>query len=112
MSDLYIVRSLMPLEQVPGIISMLAGKPNPSLFPITSISVTIRSPTADGSVEKVIDIQGSELQEALQYGATQGLPDMHRWFKGLQVAAHDRVPSSDWELSIGCGSQDLLYKVS
>lgn len=102
----------MPLEQVPGIISMLAGKPNPSLFPITSISVTIRSPTADGFVEKVVDIQGSRLQEALQYGATQGLPSTHSWFKELQVAAHHRALSPDWELSIGSGSQDLLYKVS
>jgi tryptophan aminotransferase len=102
----------MQLEQTPGMISMLVGKPNPSLFPITSISVTIRSPTADGSVEKVVDIQGTELQEALQYGATQGLPNMHRWFKRLQVIAHDRAPGPDWELAIGSGSQDLLYKVS
>lgn len=90
---------------------MLAGKPNPTLFPITSISVTIRSPTGDGTSEKVVDIQGTELEDALQYGATAGMPNIHAWFKGLQVAAHHRPITPDWELAVGCGSQDLIYKV-
>lgn len=91
-------------------ISMLAGKPNPNLFPITSISITVQSPSEEG--EKMLNIQGPELKEALQYGATSGLPNMHRWFEGLQVAAHHRPISPDWALAVGSGSQDLLCKVT
>jgi len=99
------------MEKVPGMISMLAGKPNPSLFPITSIAITVRSPVDGGMSEKVLEIKGLELDEALQYGPTSGLPRVKQWLKGLQVAAHNRKEGPDWDLAIGSGSQDLLYKV-
>lgn len=106
------IRGLMPLELVPGIISLLAGKPNPSLFPITSMSITVRSPHATEGTpsEKVITIDGEKLTEALQYGPTAGLADSVRWFAGLQEVAHKRPRGTDWALSIGSGSQDLIYK--
>jgi tryptophan aminotransferase len=91
-------------------ISMLAGKPNPSLFPITSLSVTIRSPVT--GEETILPITGKTLDDALQYGATGGQADIVRWFKRLQEISHHRNQTSDWDLTIGSGSQDLLYKVS
>lgn len=104
----------MPLELVPGIISMLAGKPNPSMFPITSMSITVRSPHAKEGVssEQVLTIDGATLTEALQYGPTPGLPDTVRWFTGLQEVVHKRPRSSDWSLAMGSGSQDVIYKAS
>ncbi|KAJ3562192.1 hypothetical protein NP233_g9731 [Leucocoprinus birnbaumii] len=38
------IRSLFPLEKTPGVISFLAGKPNPTMFPLTSLSFSARSP--------------------------------------------------------------------
>lgn len=107
-----LVRGLMPLEFTPGIISMLAGKPNPSMFPITSISITVQSPYArDGSPSgKVITVDGPTLTEALQYGPTAGNPDAVKWYKGLQELVHKRPQSGDWSLSMGSGSQDVIYK--
>ncbi|KIM33517.1 hypothetical protein M408DRAFT_326211 [Serendipita vermifera MAFF 305830] len=91
-------------------ISMLAGKPNPSLFPITSIAITVRSPLDGGASEKVLEINGPDLEEALQYGPTSGIPKAERWFKGLQERAHHRKQGPDWDMAVGSGSQDLLYK--
>jgi tryptophan aminotransferase len=99
------------MEKVPGMISMLAGKPNPTLFPITSISITVRSPIDGGATEKVLQINGPDLDEALQYGPTSGIPKAEQWFKGMQEAAHHRKEGPDWDLAVGSGSQDLLYKV-
>jgi tryptophan aminotransferase len=91
---------------------MLAGKPNPSMFPISSMSITVRSPhSKEGSPsEKVITIDGPALNEALQYGPTPGSPDALRWYKGLQEVAHKRPQSTEWSLSMGSGSQDVIYK--
>jgi tryptophan aminotransferase len=106
------VRELLPLEFTPGIISMLAGKPNPTMFPIASMSITVRSPHSKegGPSEKVITIDGPSLTEALQYGPTAGSPDAVKWYKGLQEVAHKRPPSTEWSLSMGSGSQDVIYK--
>ncbi|KAF8895976.1 hypothetical protein BD779DRAFT_1493256, partial [Infundibulicybe gibba] len=56
----------------PGVISLLAGNPNPSTFPFTSLSFSARSPT-DPTKETSLKIEGPELAEGLQYGDTTGL---------------------------------------
>jgi len=62
-------------------ISFLAGKPNPSTFPFEAITLTIKpgldsSASTNGATKEPeqITISGKELDEALQYGATAGLP--------------------------------------
>lgn len=102
----------MPLESIPGIISLLAGKPNPETFPITSFSFTARTPSADGTdPEREFTLKGQDLEEALQYGPTPGLPRLIKWLLGLQEEVHERVLGDDWTLTCGAGGQDLLYKV-
>lgn len=76
-------------------ISFLAGKPNPSTFPFESITMKIK-PGVEGEGESSsngasesheISITGDRLAEALQYGATAGLPGLvkvcHRHYCGL-----------------------------
>ncbi|KAG8756584.1 hypothetical protein FRC14_002926 [Serendipita sp. 396] len=104
------IRGLLPYESRPNMLSLLAGKPNPSLFPITSFSLTVQSPI-DPSSSTQLTIDGEILEEALQYGPTQGLPQAHKWFVGLQEVAHNRPANGgEWGLSVGNGSQDLIYK--
>ena len=91
-------------------ISLLAGKPNPDTFPITSLSFTARSPT-DPAKEESHTVSGPSLSEALQYSATSGLPSLVEWMTGLQTISHGRTKGEGWGVSIGSGSQDLLYKV-
>ncbi|CAA7269549.1 unnamed protein product [Cyclocybe aegerita] len=102
------IRSLFPLEKTPGVISLLAGKPNSLTFPFTSLSFTAVSPTS--SDETTLTIDGAELQLGLQYSATEGLEPLLDWLHGLQEVNHGRKRGEGWRISVGCGSQDLIYK--
>jgi hypothetical protein len=105
-----LVRGLFPLEKVPGVISLLAGKPNASTFPFTSLSFNARSPNNDGA-ERVINLNETDLAQGLQYGDTAGLKDLLEWIFRLQELNHGRQKDEGWRVSIGSGSQDLIFKV-
>jgi tryptophan aminotransferase len=80
------------------------------MFPFKSFSFTIASPT-DPSQEQLISLSGKDLSVGLQYCATDGLPRLVEWFMGLQERSHGRKSGEGWRLTIGTGSQDLIYKV-
>ena len=88
------------------------GKPNPETFPFTSFSFTVRTPSADGTdSEREVTLKNKDLEEALQYGPTPGLPRLIKWLLELQEKVHERVLGEDWTLTCGAGGQELLYKV-
>ena len=91
-------------------ISLLAGKPNASTFPLTSIQLKARSPTEPGE-EITTELNGDALAEGLQYGPTAGIPSLIDWVYGLQEREHGRKKDEGWRVSIGSGSQDVIYKV-
>ncbi|KAF9223811.1 PLP-dependent transferase [Gyrodon lividus] len=103
------IRGLYPLENKPGVISLLAGKPNDAMFPFESFSFTITNPL-DSSQSIPVSITGADLTAGLQYGATAGQPRLNEWFVGLQERSHGRKNYEGWRLTIGNGSQDVLYK--
>lgn len=105
------VRSVLHLEQCPGIISLLAGKPHSSTFPITSLNFTLRDPV-DPAIETPIYLSQEELDLGLQYGPTTGIQPLIEWAYGLQKAAHGRDKGEGWSITVGNGAQDLIYKVS
>lgn len=104
------VRSLFPLEKTPGLISLLAGKPNSSTFPFTSLSFNARSPSKPDE-EVTLNLTGEELAQGLQYGDTAGIKPLLDWLHGLQEIIHGRKRHDSWRISVGSGSQDLIYKV-
>ena len=91
-------------------ISLLAGKPNASTFPFTSLSFGARSPT-NPSEETTLSLSEDELAQGLQYGDTAGLAPLLDWLFGLQEVNHGRKRNEGWKISVGSGSQDLIYKV-
>lgn len=113
----------MPLEKTPGLISLLAGKPNSSTFPFTAFSFTARSSwtqqqpgssDSDGAAaaeERTLELTGPELAQALQYGDTAGLKPLLDWIAELQRLSHGRMLGEGWKVTIGSGSQDLIFKV-
>ena len=103
------VRGLYPLEARPGMISLLAGKPNAATVPVTSLTIKSRSPH-DASSETTTEIAGAALAEGLQYGPTAGMPNLIEWSYALQEREHGRGKGEGWRLSIGSGSQDVLHK--
>ncbi|KAJ7683649.1 TdiD protein [Mycena rosella] len=108
------IRSLLPLEATPGILSLLAGKPNPTTFPFTSFSFTASAPPSEGGEggeeDIALTLSGAELAAALQYGPTGGMAPLVDWLVELQHTVHGRTRGEGWTLSVGSGSQDLLSK--
>ncbi|KAG7089186.1 hypothetical protein E1B28_010888 [Marasmius oreades] len=125
------IRSLMPLERTPGLISLLAGKPNPTAFPIAGLSLSIRDPRSEimnirntksdsDEAADLIEVKLSQeaLEEGLQYTEEGGIRSLMGWVCGLQERVHGRkcglynggTASEGWKVTIGAGSQDVLYK--
>lgn len=111
-----------------SMISFLAGKPDPATFPFEALTMRLKTlpPVAtststkqsnghvNGAENEVeeITIDGKELEAALQYGATAGLPGLVKWLEEFQTFAHGRKQEDgNWKTMVGSGSQDLLYKV-
>lgn len=93
-------------------ISLLAGKPNPSTFPITSISFTARNPLKDG-IEESYTLTPDEVSCALQYNMVAGVPKLVQWLTDFQAHEHKREKNpAVWRLSVCAGGQDGLYKAS
>jgi tryptophan aminotransferase len=91
-------------------LSMLAGKPNPSTFPFEHITLGVRSPV-NGEL-KNLTLEDEELSAALQYGMTAGHSELVSWMTEMMQTVHKRENSKEegWRVSLGAGSQDLLYK--
>lgn len=78
----------------PDMISLGGGLPNPSTFPIHSMSLNeVPMPT-------------SKLLQSLQYGATLGTKDLLDFLVKLQTTVHGRCEN----IIVGTGSQDLICK--
>ncbi|KDN40466.1 hypothetical protein RSAG8_08086, partial [Rhizoctonia solani AG-8 WAC10335] len=114
------IRGLLPLEKTPGLISLLAGKPNPSTFPIEEISITLRAPNAPQPyspsggepVRETLKIDGDLVATALQYNFTDGVPDLRAVLADFQLKEHGvTVDDVNLQLTVGSGSQDLMYKI-
>ncbi|PCH42123.1 PLP-dependent transferase [Wolfiporia cocos MD-104 SS10] len=102
---------MLPLEGRPGQISLLAGKPNENTFPLTAMQLTIRDPLASGK-DMAVELSEDELHRGLQYGPTNGWSELHEWVYGLQVLQHGRHKGEGWTVSVGAGSQDLVFKAA
>lgn len=88
----------------------MAGKPNASTFPFTELSFKARSPT-DPSQELSLNIVGADLELGLQYNEAAGVQKLRDWLYGLQERAHGRKRGEGWQISVGSGSLDLIFKV-
>ncbi|KAI0635984.1 PLP-dependent transferase [Trametes polyzona] len=102
------IRALLPLEDRPGVISLLAGKPNTDTFPITSMQFNLRDPAT--GVERPVALSSAELAKGLQYSGSAGIPELLDWLVGLQEYNHGRSRGEGWGLCFGTGSSDLIYK--
>ncbi|KAL7421057.1 hypothetical protein Q5752_003941 [Cryptotrichosporon argae] len=101
------IRGLLPLEG-PGVVS--AGRPNPETFPFASITLNLRPPLSpDGPAAEAVTISGCDLDEALQYGPSAGLPALRAWLGAFQGEVHGRA-EGDWTTTVGSGSQDVMSK--
>lgn len=116
------IRSLFPMEQIPGMLSLLAGKPNPETFPISSLSLQLK-PSAETSDEVVeLKVPSDYVTQGLQYGPTSGMGNLNKWLVDFCSKHHGREivkagsekdgkdGLTSWKVTVGNGSQDLLTK--
>ena len=87
-------------------ISLLAGKPNAALVPLTGVQLT----TSEG----VLRVDDELLAMGLQYAPTSGIPPIVEWLTDFQEREHGGRRSSEegWRISVTAGSQDAIYKAS
>lgn len=86
----------------PTLISLAGGAPNPNTFPFQSASITVRN-------GQTITFDETAMKRALQYSASNGIPELLTWMKNLQKNLHN--PPSAVEMCVTTGSQEGLCKV-
>jgi len=96
------IRALLPLASRPGMISLGGGMPNPALFPIDGLELSV----AGGAKLRA---SPADVREALQYSATAGLPELLARLRVVQLAEH--APPAPVALAVVPGSQDGLAKI-
>lgn len=98
------IRSLQPLMALPGMISLGGGLPNPALFPFKGLTMDL----ADGAT---LSFTPQELNEALQYSPTPGIPKFIAQLKALYAREHKPLMDENtWTVSVTTGSSDALFK--
>nr|XP_039255728.1 kynurenine/alpha-aminoadipate aminotransferase, mitochondrial-like [Styela clava] len=90
-------------------ISLGGGSPNPCTFPFRKLDVEISNGTN-------IRIEGKEMDRALQYSQSDGIPELKDWLKRIQKHFHQPPLMNDsneneLDLCVTVGSQDGLTKV-
>nr|XP_019049759.1 tryptophan aminotransferase [Kwoniella bestiolae CBS 10118]OCF28689.1 tryptophan aminotransferase [Kwoniella bestiolae CBS 10118] len=89
-----------------------AGRPNPTTFPFSSITLNLKTPLAEAGQgkEESLTIDTEDLDIALQYSPSPGLGKLVDWAIGLQSHVHGKERDGKWSVSFGSGSQDLMSK--
>jgi len=90
----------------PEMIPLSGGLPNPKLFPFKNLNVEVM----DG---QPISLSGAQMEQALQYLPTGGLPSLLKQLKELQVEMHSPDPDvwQNTDIVVTSGSQDGLCKM-
>ncbi|XP_056298805.1 kynurenine/alpha-aminoadipate aminotransferase, mitochondrial [Pseudoliparis swirei] len=92
----------LQLRSPPSLISLASGAPNPNTFPFQSASIKLKNgPT--------LTFDETTMKRALQYSASNGIPELLAWMKSLQEDLHK--PPSPTDMCVTTGSQEGLCKV-
>uniref|UniRef100_G3Q5Q9 Aminoadipate aminotransferase n=1 Tax=Gasterosteus aculeatus aculeatus TaxID=481459 RepID=G3Q5Q9_GASAC len=98
------IRMLTELQQrsPASLISLAGGAPNPDTFPFRSASIEVKNgPT--------LTFDEATMKRALQYSASNGIPELLTWMKSLQKDLHK--PPMEMDMCVTTGSQEGLCKL-
>ncbi|KAK5620543.1 hypothetical protein CRENBAI_022272 [Crenichthys baileyi] len=106
------IRMLTELQQrsPPSLISLAGGAPNPNTFPFQSASIQLKN-------GQTLTFDEAAMKRALQYSASNGIPELLTWMKNLQKDLHNPPTISyshekgQMDLCVTTGSQEGLCKV-
>ncbi|XP_061566814.1 kynurenine/alpha-aminoadipate aminotransferase, mitochondrial isoform X2 [Cololabis saira] len=106
------IRMLTELQQrsPPSLISLAGGAPNPNTFPFQSAAIQLKN-------GQTINFDEILMKRALQYSASNGIPELLTWMKNLQKDLH-KPPSASYspekgqmDMCVTTGSQEGLCKL-
>ncbi|KAF9910295.1 hypothetical protein BX616_010889 [Lobosporangium transversale] len=92
---------LVPLKEIPGMISLGSGSLNPKMIPYEGIDLLLKT-------GEKLSIDPDTLQSSLNYSLTEGIPQLTAWLKEFQHKHH--APPREFSITIGTGSLDLITK--
>lgn len=106
------IRILTELQQrsPPSLISLAGGAPNPNTFPFLSANIQLKNGQTVGFDETL-------MKRALQYSASNGIPELLKWMKTLQKDLHNPPTAAyspekgQMDMCVTTGSQEGLCKV-
>ncbi|XP_023138536.2 kynurenine/alpha-aminoadipate aminotransferase, mitochondrial isoform X1 [Amphiprion ocellaris] len=106
------IRMLTELQQrsPPSMISLAGGSPNPNTFPFLSASIQVKN-------GRTVTFDEATMKRALQYSASNGIPELVTWMKNLQKNLHNPPTASyspekgQMDMCVTTGSQEGLCKV-
>ncbi|XP_017293715.1 kynurenine/alpha-aminoadipate aminotransferase, mitochondrial [Kryptolebias marmoratus] len=106
------IRLLTELQQrsPPSLISLAGGAPNPSTFPFQSASIQVKN-------GQTVTFDEATMMRALQYSASNGIPELLAWMKKLQKDLHNPPTATytpengQMDMCVTTGSQEGLCKV-
>ncbi|XP_070710761.1 kynurenine/alpha-aminoadipate aminotransferase, mitochondrial [Pempheris klunzingeri] len=106
------IRMLTELQQrsPPSLISLAGGAPNPNTFPFQSASITVKN-------GQTVTFDEAAMKRALQYSASNGIPELLTWMKNLQKNLHNppttgyTPENGQMDMCVTTGSQEGLCKV-
>ncbi len=93
------IRELLKLTDIPGMISLAGGLPNPKAFPVEIISECL---------DKVFK---NDIHSALQYGASEGYPKLRKVLAERMISKK-KVQCCKDDVLITNGSQQVLHLLS
>ncbi|XP_032400439.1 kynurenine/alpha-aminoadipate aminotransferase, mitochondrial isoform X2 [Etheostoma spectabile] len=106
------IRMLTELQQrsPPSLISLAGGAPNPNTFPFQSASIKLKN-------GQTLTFDDAAMKRALQYSASNGIPELLTWMKNLQKDLHNpptagyTPENGQMDMCVTTGSQEGLCKV-
>ncbi|XP_070785810.1 kynurenine/alpha-aminoadipate aminotransferase, mitochondrial isoform X2 [Enoplosus armatus] len=94
----------------PSLISLAGGAPNPNTFPFLSASIKVKN-------GQTVTFDEAAMKRALQYSASNGIPELLTWMKNLQKNLHNpptagyTPENGQMDVCVTTGSQEGLCKV-
>lgn len=106
------IRILTELQQrsPPSLISLAGGAPNPNTFPFLSANIQLKN-------GQTVSFDETLMKRALQYSASNGIPELLMWMKNLQKNLHNPPTATyspekgQMDMCVTTGSQEGLCKV-
>uniref|UniRef100_A0A8C4F6G1 Kynurenine/alpha-aminoadipate aminotransferase, mitochondrial n=1 Tax=Dicentrarchus labrax TaxID=13489 RepID=A0A8C4F6G1_DICLA len=107
---LYLCEAELQQRSPPSMISLAGGAPNPNTFPFQLASIKMKN-------GQTLTFDETVMKRALQYSASNGIPELLTWMKNLQKNLHNpptagyAPENGQMDMCVTTGSQEGLCKV-